>query len=228
MLVKIKRQKGMGAEPYWQTFSYDGERNVTVSAVLDYLNGQENLVDIDGMPAPHIRWACSCMQNICGACAMVINGRPSLACNTFLRDLDDKILILEPLSKFPTAIDLTVDRSIIQENLKRAEVFLGEYESASVKDRKKNGKQQYSVAKCMKCGLCLEVCPNYKKGENFFGALFANESYLLHSQSKDRKKTLKDNYKEHFSAGCSKSLSCQDVCPAGISTLTTLLNMNHK
>lgn len=65
------------------------------------------------------------------------------------------------------------------------------------------------------------------RGEHFFGALFANNLYLVHSQSESRKKELKKKYDVNFAAGCSKSLSCEKVCPAGISTLSSLLKMNR-
>ena len=100
MLVRIKRQTGPEAAPYWQSFSYDGPKHVTVSAVLDALNYTDDLFDTEGKPAPRIRWECSCMQAVCGGCAMVINGRPALACETFVKDLGDEISI-RPLSKFP-------------------------------------------------------------------------------------------------------------------------------
>lgn len=223
MFVKIKRQVDKDSKPYWQTFRYEGSQDTTVAALLDALNYTDDLYDIEENPALRIRWECSCMQKMCGACAMIINGTPALACNTFLREIKGEEIILEPLSKFPVVADLIVDRSIIEENLKKAEVYLGEFQKSSPKEYE----QQYSTAKCLKCGLCLEVCPNYSKGENFYGALFANNAYLVCSQSKDRKKELKKKYGANFAAGCSKALSCDKVCPMGISTLSSMLKMNH-
>jgi succinate dehydrogenase / fumarate reductase iron-sulfur subunit len=132
--------------------------------------------------------------------------------------------VLEPLSKFPVVADLIVDRSIIYENLISAKAYL----DSAVKNDARQHKQQYSVAKCLKCGLCLEVCPNYRPGADFFGAVLANESYLIASQSADKKPQIVKSYKEHFGAGCSKALSCQSVCPAGIETITSILRMNRK
>lgn len=224
MLVRIKRQRDRESEPYWQTFRYEGTRSTTVAALLDELNYTDDLFDSDGNPAPRIRWECSCMQKLCGACAMIINGTPALACNTFLSDLNNKEeIVLEPLTKFPVVSDLIVDRSIIEDNLKKAEIYQGEYGKSSSKEYE----QQYSTAKCLKCGLCLEVCPNYRKGENFYGALFANNVYLVHSQSKDRKKVLKQKYASNFASGCSRALSCEKICPMGISTLSSMLKMNR-
>ena len=224
MLVKIKRQSAPDFESYWQTFTYDGPAHVTVSAVLDALNYTDDLFDTDGNPATRIRWECSCMQAVCGGCAMVINGVPALACSTFIDEIKGKELVLEPLSKFPVVADLIVDRSIIYENLNSAKAYL---ESLATSE-KKHRKQQYSVAKCLKCGLCLEVCPNYHPGASFYGAVLANESYLISSQSEERSPQIIKEYKEHFGAGCSKALSCQSVCPAGIETITSILRMNRK
>ena len=224
MIVKIKRQSSPDAAPYWQSFSYNGPMHVTVSAVLDSINYTDDMIDTEGKSATRVRWECSCLQSVCGGCAMVINGVPALACNTFVDEVAKDDLVLEPLSKFPVVADLMVDRSIIYENLNKAKAYL---ESAIVSNAQ-NHEHQYSVAKCLKCGLCLEVCPNYHPGANFFGAVFANESYLITSQSAEKPTALVKEYKTHFGAGCSKALSCQTVCPAGIETITSILKMNRK
>ena len=224
MIVKIKRQRNSDSEAYWQSFRYDGDTHVTVSAVLDALNYTDDLFDVDGKPASRIRWECSCMQAVCGGCAMVINGIPALACATFADVSKGDELVLEPLSKFPIVADLIVDRSIIYENLISAKAYL----DTLAKNDGRQHKQQYSVAKCLKCGLCLEVCPNYRPGGDFFGAVLANESYLVASQSMNKKSQVIKEYKTHFGAGCSKALSCQSVCPMDIETITSIMRMNRK
>ena len=224
MIVKIKRQAAPDKEAYWQSFLYNGPRHVTVAAVLDALNYTDDLFDTDGNPAPRIRWECSCMQAVCGGCAMVINGVPALACDTFADQGKTEELVLEPLSKFPVVADLVVDRSVIYDHLIDAKAYLERPAKASAHQHS----QQYSVAKCLKCGLCLEVCPNYHPGGAFYGAMLANESYLIASQTAEKTSLVVDEYKKHFGAGCSKALSCQTVCPMKIETLTSILRMNRK
>ena len=224
MIVKIKRQNAPETPSYWQSFEYNGPKHVTVSAILDALNYTDDLFDIEGNQATRIRWECSCNQAMCGGCAMVINGVPCLACKTYADQVKGKELVLEPLSKFPVIADLVVDREIIYKNLTQAKAYL---ETVAQSDKRQHD-QQYSVAKCLKCGLCLEVCPNYHPGAEFFGAVLANESYLITSQSEKKDIPVVKEYKKHFAAGCSKALSCQKVCPAGIETITSIIRMNRK
>ena len=222
MLVSIKRQKGPDEQPYWQTFDYNGSMDATIVAVLNAINYTDDLYDVEGNHAPRIRWECSCMQGVCGGCAMIVNNKPVLACSAFLKDFKCDKLVIEPLSKFPVVADLMVDRSVIYQNLNKLK-YLDEKSHADSKEYE----HRYSVAKCLKCGLCLEVCPNYKHGAEFFGAVFANDAYLLYSAKSVDKKQVVQAYNEHFVSNCSKALSCQTVCPAKIQTLTSILKMNR-
>lgn len=221
MRVKILRQETPISKPYWQEFTYEKKENETVAGVLTELNYKDDLVDVNGKSAPRIQWECSCLQGMCGACAMVINHRPALACETFLKNLRGDILILEPLSKFPTIADLVVDRTIIQENLKLANSYIESYAGADNREFD----QMYTAAKCLKCGLCMEVCPNYKGGKNFYGAAFANDCYLIAKRSQTREKEIKIAYRHSFEKGCSKSLSCTDVCPMQIQTMWSIASL---
>ena len=129
MIVKIKRQSTPDSVPYWQSFLYNGPLHVTVSAVLDSINYTDDIIDVEGNATTRVRWECSCLQAVCGGCAMVINGVPALACNTFVDEVTKADLVIEPLSKFPVIADLIVDRSIIYENLNSAKAYI---ESQSV------------------------------------------------------------------------------------------------
>ena len=223
MKVRILRQCSPEEKPHWETFDYNGPEDASVAAVLDYINYNDDIETDAGERTTRIIWDCSCLQGICGACAMVINGRPALACETLLRDLNCDELVLRPLRKFPVIRDLMVDRSSIQENLRKSGMFIGEYSGSDSREHE----QQYSVSKCLKCGLCLEVCPNYTDGKTFFGAAFANDCYVVASRSSGKAGDIRKTYAEHFENGCSKSLSCMDVCPMKIQTIASMAKMNR-
>ena len=222
MRIKILRRRDPESEPFWETFDYDGPAESSVAGVLDWLNYHDDVVTADGRKTTRIGWECSCLQGMCGACAMVINGVPSLACETFVKDLGGTEITVEPLKKFPVVRDLITDRSSIQENLKRTDVYIGEYRPKSGEDHE----HQYTAAKCLKCGLCLEVCPNYTSGKSFFGAAFANDCYLVAARNREKAGQIKAAYNEHFGKTCSKSLSCMDVCPMKIPTIASMAKLN--
>lgn len=224
MKVRVLRQQTPVSEPYWEVFEYDGPEDNSVAGVLEYINYHDDIVNADGKQTTRIGWECSCMQGMCGACAMVINKRPSLACETFVRDLKANEIEIRPLRKFPVIHDLVVDRSSIHDNLKKADIYIGEYQPEADSDHS----HQYAVAKCLKCGLCLEVCPNYVNGQNFFGAAFANDCYQVASRNRTEGGRIRKIYEEHFGKSCSKSLSCMDVCPMKISMLASMAKLNRK
>lgn len=223
MKVRILRQESPTAEPYWESFDYDGPREASVAALLDQLNFHDDIVNDVGHKTQRITWECSCLQGVCGGCAMIINGMPALACDTFLQDLQGDEIVLQPLSKFPTIRDLVVDRASIQDNLKQSGVFIGSYQPA----KNESFALQYDAAKCLKCGLCLEICPNYTNGINFFGAVFANDCYLVHARNRQKSRNIKKTYAQHFGNACSKSLSCMDMCPMHISTIASMAKLNR-
>ena len=116
--IRIKRQENKEAKPFWQEFEIEAEGELSIAAMLNELNARQKLTDKSGKEAEPISWECGCMVKKCGACAMRINGLPELACSTFLQSLKGKVIVLEPLSKFPVVKDLIVDRSVVFENLK--------------------------------------------------------------------------------------------------------------
>ena len=230
MKVKIQRQQSPVSEPYWETFDADVPGDMSIAGLIDHLNYRDDILDENGRKTTRIGWECSCLQGICGSCAMVINEVPALACETFVKDLKGDEITIRPLRKFPVIHDLLVDRSVIHENLKKMNIFIREYQPedqgrASRKEREHS--LQYTAAKCLKCGLCLEVCPNYTNGKNFFGAIFANDCYLVTARNKAKSRYIKKVYNEHFGKSCSKSLSCMDICPMKIQTLASIAKINR-
>lgn len=230
MRVKILRQLTPSTPAHWESFDVDATDDMSIAGLLDHINYNDDVFDAEGNPTTRIGWECSCMQGVCGACAMVVNNQPVLACETFIRDFKSDTIEIRPLRKFPVKHDLIVDRSAIQENLARANVYIESYDPDDTGGQAKQAQRllhQYEVAKCLKCGLCLEICPNYTNGRNFFGALFANDCYLVTMRNKSKASEIKAHYDRHFARDCSKALSCMDVCPAQITTIASIAHLNR-
>ena len=209
--IDVLRRESPAAEARWQSFLYDpGTPADTVATALTALNARPDLRDRNGAPAAPIRWEHSCLQKKCGACAMVICGRPGLACDARLSDYPGPIR-LEPFRKFPVVADLLVDRSVMFDNLRTLEVWL---EKAQV-PREAAVETAYAASRCLQCGCCLEVCPNFAPGGSFFSAAGAAPMSRLLAQAPEDRAAAK-RYRTFLYEGCGKSLSCHNVCPAGI------------
>ena len=75
----------------------------------------------------------------------------------------------------------------------------------------------YESSRCLQCGLCLEICPNFHVDGDFFGAAAAIPAgRLLTESEKPRKTEIVRQYRQHVYEGCGRSLACHNVCPAGI------------
>jgi succinate dehydrogenase / fumarate reductase iron-sulfur subunit len=213
-VIDVVRRATGEAAPYHQRFVFEtADEGATVATALRELNDRDDLCDEEGRPAASIRWESSCLQRRCGACAMVISGVPRLACDTLLADLGGEVVTLEPLRTFPVVADLVVDRQAMLAGLREAQTWLDE--RASLPDRRWD--IAYEASRCLQCGLCLEVCPNYSV-ENAFGGMaqMASMARLLAEASPAERSRLAARYRFHVFAGCGKSLACRDVCPASI------------
>ncbi len=224
--LRIKRKKDADGPSFYQVFLYEGEPEDSVAYALNVLNSRDTLTDVNGSSADRIVWECSCLQKKCGACAMRIGGLPRLACSSFLSGCMDRnsTVTLEPLSKFPVVADLKVDRNILFENMKQLKLWLEEDAHISYWERE----SQYQSARCLMCGCCLEVCPNFCPDEKFAGAVFMAAACKLLDQSSygEHRSELLKKYRNYYFEGCGKSFSCRHICPIGIPLEDLLVKAN--
>jgi len=232
MIVSVKRNRGDETPSYFQAFQYDGDKTTTVAEILRELDDRVVLTDIDGNPAEPIKHECKCLKGLCGACAMVINNTPNLPCKVRIDPQKTKVLKLEPLWKLHVIADLCVERETpllnerIEESLNRI-----------IKELEDNtdclGQMTDNTLKCIHCGLCLQVCPNFTGSvETFYGLQYALRiGNLLDGTAKvrkDLKATVKKEYWEHFSKFCSRDFACYNVCPLDNVPLKLISSLNRK
>ena len=221
---EILRTDSTDFRQYIQKISFETmDVNATVATALDAINGDAGMRDADGNPISHIHWECSCLQKKCGACAMLINGKPGLACDARLSDFGKGKIRLEPLRKFPVVADLIVDRSVLRENLKGMRAWLSDKAEAEKADQD----VAYEGSRCLQCGCCLEVCPNFYAGGSFAGmAVAVPTARLLAELPREQREAIGKAYRQHVYEGCGKSLACRNICPAGIKVDDLLVNSN--
>jgi succinate dehydrogenase / fumarate reductase iron-sulfur subunit len=180
IIVRIKRQAGPNEPARWEEFAIRWRPNMNVIACL--IDIAENPVTRDGRKTTPVSYEANCLEEVCGACAMVINGRSRQACSALVDHLDQPIR-LEPMSKFPLLRDLAVDRSKMFEDLKRLRCWVpidGTYEiGAGPRISPERQQVAYELSRCMMCGNCLEVCPKVNEHSDFVGAAIINQVRLF-------------------------------------------------
>src|SRR6266436_4781612 len=158
--LKIKRQTGPNAESHWDQFEIPWKPGMNViSAMMDIA---ANPVTKDGKQTTPIAYDSNCLEEICGSCAMLVNGKAKMACSALVDRFEQPITV-EPLSKFPIVRDLAVDRSVLFEKLKKVKAWVpvdGTYDLGSgPKQAPQIQEQRYPLSNCISCTICMEVCP---------------------------------------------------------------------
>jgi succinate dehydrogenase / fumarate reductase iron-sulfur subunit len=164
--VRILRQDGPGQASYWERHRVRYESDMNVISVLQRIAAHPHT--IDGKDVAPVVWECSCLEEVCGACTMLINGRVRQACSALvdrLLEQNPNEIELRPASKFPVIRDLMVDRQRLFRALRKTQSWIavdgyhdmgpGPHQSQEVQE------QLYPLSQCMSCGCCLEACPQY-------------------------------------------------------------------
>ncbi len=217
---KIKRQDGPGKPAYWQEFNVPYRPNSNVISCLQYI--AENPVTADGQKTTPVIWDCNCLEEICGACTMNINGRVRQSCSALIDNLMDEgdVIVLEPMAKFPLVRDLMVDRQRMFNNLKRIRAWVpidGTYDRGFGPQESQDQQDvRYALSKCMTCGCCLEACPQFTLDNNFTGAQIFGQAYYFNLHETGKK--LADDRLEVMElpggiTDCGQAQNCVKVCP---------------
>jgi succinate dehydrogenase / fumarate reductase, iron-sulfur subunit len=117
----IKRQANPQSAPYWEEFDLRPRPGMNI--IIALMDIAANSVDRFGKITTPITYESNCLEEVCGSCAMLINGKAAMACTSLVRNLKQPVQ-LEPLSRFPVVRDLAVDRSVLFENLKRMKAWV--------------------------------------------------------------------------------------------------------
>src|SRR5690606_4817841 len=104
----ITRQDDPDSAPYDETFKVNYRKNMNIISAL--MEIQKNPVNVEGKRVAPVAWESNCLEEVCGACSMIINDQPRQACSTLVDKLEQPIRIA-PMSTFPVVRDLVIDRS---------------------------------------------------------------------------------------------------------------------
>ncbi|MBI2825063.1 MAG: succinate dehydrogenase iron-sulfur subunit [Planctomycetia bacterium] len=168
--VRILRQDAPDEASYWERHRVRREPDMNVISVLQRIAAQAKTVE--GERVAPVAWDCNCLEEVCGACTMVVNGHVRQACTALvdrlLADNPDEIE-LRPMEKFPVVRDLVVNRRRLFRALEKLKTWIpvdGYYDAGPGPRVSQEAQQEaYPLSECMSCGCCLDACPQYQKIE---------------------------------------------------------------
>jgi succinate dehydrogenase / fumarate reductase iron-sulfur subunit len=223
----IRRQDSPTSPPYWQRFSIPYRLGHNIVSALMVI--REHPVTTQGSRVDPVAWEFNCMEEVCGACIMLINKHPKAACSTLVDTLEQPIT-LEPLSKFPVIRDLMVDRSRLFSDLKRVRAWIEidgawDIHQGAPRISPEKWRDNYLYSRCMSCGSCLEACPQYGPGLAFVGPAALATVRLMNNHPTGRyhkKQRLHAIMAEGGLSDCGNAQNCVRVCPKEIPLTTAI------
>jgi fumarate reductase iron-sulfur subunit len=214
--------------PHFQTFEIEEAAGMTLFIALNEIREQ-----LDASLA----FDFVCRAGICGSCAMVVNGRPGLACRTLTKDLPADIS-LAPLPVFELIADLSVNSGKWMRGMSERletwvhslgnEVDLRRIEAAMDPDL---ADSIYELDRCIECGCCVAACGTARMREDFVGAVGLNKIARFALDPRDVR-TDADMYElvgnDDGVFGCMTLLGCHDVCPKQLPLQTQIAFLRRK
>ena len=186
---------------------------------------------------PSLAFDFVCRAGICGSCAMVINGRPTLACRTLTQDLPAHIT-LAPLPAFELIADLSVNTGKWMRGMsERLETWVHSL-GPDVDLRRMEERMDpdladkiYELDRCIECGCCVAACGTARMREDFVGAVGLNKIARFNLDPRDHR-TAEDFYElvgnDDGVFGCMTLLGCHDVCPKQLPLQTQIAFLRRK
>jgi succinate dehydrogenase / fumarate reductase, iron-sulfur subunit len=223
MKYTLRIFRGEPGAQYWEEFEleYSSGDNV-ISALMDI---QKNPVNAKGEKTTPVAWEQGCLEEVCGSCSMLINGRPRQSCTALIEPYlkDKKTITLAPLTKFPLIRDLKVDRSSMFRALQKVKGWI---EADGSQDRGFGPKvspevqeKLYVLSTCMTCGCCTESCPQMNDKSKFIGPAAISQTRLFNGNPTGKLEAAKRTrvlMEEGGIADCGNAQNCQAVCPKKI------------
>jgi succinate dehydrogenase / fumarate reductase iron-sulfur subunit len=218
--IKVKRQDSTDGPSRWEEFDVPYRKGINVLTCL--MDIQKNPVTADGKKTTPVVWDSNCLEEVCGACSMIINGRVRQGCTALVDKLETPITVA-PMTKFPVVRDLMVDRTPIFEAFQKVHAWIdidGTYDlGPGPMVAPEVQAARYDLSRCMACCCCMEACPQYGPVSQFIGPAALNQVRLFneHPTGKLNKDVrLNAVMQPGGVTDCGNAQNCVKVCPKEI------------
>jgi succinate dehydrogenase / fumarate reductase iron-sulfur subunit len=233
----LKIFRGTPGHQFWEEFELEDKPFYNIIAAL--MDIQKAPVNRKGEKVTPVVWEQGCLEEVCGSCSMLINGKPRQACTALISSLIEKsgsrVIGLAPFTKFPLIRDLVVDRTIMFEQLKRIRGWIdvdGSFDRGfGPKVSPQVADTLYTLSTCMTCGCCTEACPQVNTHSKFIGPASISQVRLFNGnptgklQAETRLRVL---MQEGGVSDCGNAQNCARVCPKNIPLTESIAVMGRE
>lgn len=230
--LRIRRQDEPGKPSYWQSFRVPYTEGMNVLSCLEEI--RKHPVTTAGEQVNPVVWSSACLEEVCGACSMRINGLPQQGCSALVQNLQQPISI-EPMSKFPVVRDLVIDRDKMFADLIRIRGWIpidGTYDlGPGPRQAPEEQTWMYVLSRCMTCGVCLDACPQVTEATGFVGAAIISQARLFNAHPTGKlhaEARLEALLGPGGITDCGNAQNCVKVCPKGIPLTQSIAEMGRQ
>ena len=228
--------RGTPRHQYWEAFELKLKPFLNIISAL--MEIQKNPVTQNGKRVEPVTWEQGCLEEVCGSCSMLINGKPRQACTAIVEPIlettQKRVIRLAPLTKFPLIRDLTVDRKSMFESLKTIKAWVsvdGSFlKGFGPKISQQKQETMYSLATCMTCGCCSEACPQVNAKSKFMGPAPISQARLFNLNPTGKMEKSARNHALMGEGGishCGNAQNCVQVCPKSIPLTESIAAMGR-
>ena len=173
----------------------------------------------------------SCRVAMCGTCALRVDGRPALACQTPVLPNVSK-LTLEPLAGLPVVRDLVVDTTPFWDAWRRVEPWFVPPADGGGRTLAAGDASRAAVEEgldCISCGACWTACDLAGAGHGFMGPAALNRAMTLAADARDgaRERRLALVSQEGGVTGCHYIHGCSGACPKGLDPAASIRRLRR-
>lgn len=187
---------------------------------------QKNPINKKGEKTTPVVWEQGCLEEVCGSCSMLINGKPRQSCTALIQNYlhESHTITLAPFTKFPLIRDLIVDRTQMFDALKKIKGWIsidGTWDTGKFGPKISQPLQEalYTLSTCMTCGCCSESCPQVNARSKFMGPAAMSQIRLYNANPTgklEKADRLHAAQSDEGIAGCGNAQNCVRVCPKNI------------
>lgn len=216
LTLHIKRYDPDTRKSWDQTYDVEAGRILRFTDVFRKINNELD---------PTLAWNSSCEHAQCGTCAVLINGKPLLACELLVENavaqFGTHLFKVEPITVAPVVRDLVVDLEKAYDRVHKVKPYIIKPVDKPQMEKEyqilpRNLERYVEATRCINCFCCASACISSHKGFLGPNAVMASIVRLMDPREQAREERLKLLYSEEGIYRCHSSKACSFVCPKDI------------